>query len=90
MVKLGSVSWAAKKSSSLLHALVEPYGVSKANVHIPDGKVGRCVQRVVHQINADLLVVGTSANKGLTGALLGNSAERILAKVPCDVLVIKP
>jgi len=26
----------------------------------------------------------------LTGALLGNSAERILTKAACDVLVIKP
>lgn len=81
---------AEKKASSLLDALIEPYGISKANVHIPDGKVERCVQRVVHEINADLLVVGTSANKGLTGALLGNSAERILTKAPCNVLVIKP
>ena len=81
---------AKKLASGLLDAMLEQHGISKANVHIPDGKVGRCVQRVAHEINADLLVVGTAANKGLTGALLGNSAERILTKAACDVLVIKP
>ncbi|MCZ6890747.1 MAG: universal stress protein [Gammaproteobacteria bacterium] len=41
-------------------------------------------------LSADLLVIGTAANKGLTGVLLANSAERILTKAPCDVRVIKP
>ncbi|MCZ6708745.1 MAG: universal stress protein [Gammaproteobacteria bacterium] len=71
---------AANTASSLLETLVGPYGISQPNVHIPVGKVGRGVQRVVDEIDADLLVIGTAANKELTGALLGNSVERILTR----------
>ena len=38
----------------------------------------------------DLLVMGTVARGGLVGVLLGNTAERILRKLPCSVLAVKP
>jgi universal stress protein E len=41
-----------------------------------------------HQI--DLLVIGTSARRGLAGAFLGNTAERLLTMVNCSLLAVKP
>jgi len=73
-----------------LNELLEPYDIPKAQRHIPIGKVGQAVNVVAHQVNADLLVVGTHAHrlKQLVG--IGNSAEKIVARAKCDVLAVNP
>ncbi len=38
----------------------------------------------------DLVVMGTVARSGVAGRLIGNTAERVLAKLPCSVLAVKP
>ncbi len=38
----------------------------------------------------DLLVLGTIGRSGIAGLLMGNTAERILNKVECSVLAVKP
>jgi nucleotide-binding universal stress UspA family protein len=41
-----------------------------------------------HRIN--LLIMGTLARTGITGVLIGNTAESVLQQVNCSVLTIKP
>ncbi|MFU8817990.1 MAG: universal stress protein [Pseudomonadales bacterium] len=43
---------------------------------------------VAEKVGADAVVVGTGARRGPTGLLFGSSAERILTRVPCDVLAV--
>ena len=81
---------AVANSRELLDALLQPFGVPRKNVHMPVGKVGQMVAATAGKINADMLVVGTTARRGAEGMLLGNSAERILTKAPCDVLAVHP
>ena len=38
----------------------------------------------------DLVVMGTVAQSGIAGMLIGNTAERVLRKLPCSVLAVKP
>jgi nucleotide-binding universal stress UspA family protein len=38
----------------------------------------------------DLVVMGTVARGGISGMLIGNTAERVLRKLPCSVLTVKP
>ena len=38
----------------------------------------------------DLVVMGTVARSGIAGMLIGNTAERVLRKLPCSVLAVKP
>ena len=38
----------------------------------------------------DLVVMGSVGRSGISGMLIGNTAERILRKLPCSVLVVKP
>jgi universal stress protein E len=42
------------------------------------------------EYSADLLVIGSVGRKGLSAALLGNTAELIIDGVECDTLVVKP
>jgi universal stress protein E len=38
----------------------------------------------------DLLVMGSVARRGIPGFFIGNTAERVLPRLPCSVLVVKP
>jgi nucleotide-binding universal stress UspA family protein len=45
---------------------------------------------MVHKLGAAVTVIGTVARSGLSGALIGNTAEVVLDAVESDVLVLKP
>jgi len=75
---------------ALMDALLEPFDVARSRIHMPLGKVGQMVATTARKINADLLVVGTSVRRRAGAVLMGNSAERILEKAPCDVLAVHP
>ncbi|MCC5871647.1 MAG: universal stress protein [Gammaproteobacteria bacterium] len=76
------------RSRELLEALVKPYGVEPANVHLAVGHLGPALAEVTRSKAVDVLVVGTGARGRIGTFLLGNSAEFILASAPCDVLAI--
>ncbi len=73
-----------------LNELLNAYDIPKAQRHLPIGKVGPAVNMVAHQLNADLLVVGTHAHRFKQLIGIGNSAEKIVARVSCDVLAVHP
>ena len=77
-------------SEEFLTALIEPYGIPKARIHRPAGKVGHMVAATARKTGAGLVVVGSAARRGLGARLLGNSAEKILERSPVDVLVVHP
>ncbi len=51
---------------------------------------GHAVSGLATQQNMDLVVMGTIARAGVTGALMGNTAEHVIDHVRCSVLTIKP
>lgn len=65
-------------------------GVDSDNVHLLHGEPGLLVPEFVAQRKIDLIVMGTVGRTGIAGALMGNTAEGILAKVNCSVLALKP
>lgn len=44
----------------------------------------------VHELEADILIMGTIARSGALGLLIGNTAEDILDRLECSVLALKP
>ncbi len=66
------------------------YNINDDHIHITEGDPDDVVEVMAKEIEADLIVIGTVAREGLSGVLLGNTAERIVDRVSCDVLVIKP
>lgn len=48
------------------------------------------IKEELEKVNADLAVLGTNGASGITGMLLGTTAERLLHDSPCSVLTVKP
>lgn len=59
-------------------------------LHIEEGMPENVIPNICEQLDAELLVLGSVGRKGLSAALLGNTAEHIIDKINCDTLVIKP
>jgi universal stress protein E len=69
-------------------AIAERFGVNPDRVHIRDGRATEAILDVVNEINADVLVLGTVARHGLTGSLIGNTAEKVIDRLNVDVLTV--
>lgn len=54
------------------------------------GDPWRELRRYAGEMNAEMIVCGTTGRGGLKGLLLGNTAERLLDHGGCSVLAVKP
>jgi universal stress protein E len=59
-------------------------------VHIGRNAPHLAIREAVEHLHPDLLVMGTVSRGGLPGFLVGNTAERLLDRVDCSVLTVKP
>jgi universal stress protein E len=66
------------------------YSINDDHIHITEGDPDDVLEIMAKEIEADLVVIGTIGREGISGVLLGNTAERIVDRVSADVLVIKP
>lgn len=81
---------AAVRARQRLAELAAPYELAEDRLHVPMGKVGHAVNRLSEKLKADLLVMGTTARRGVSARVIGNSAEKVLTRARCDVLALKP
>ena len=66
------------------------YEISDERLHIAEGPADVLIPQVAHRLNAGVTVIGTVARTGISGALIGNTAEVILDSLESDILVLKP
>jgi universal stress protein E len=58
--------------------------------HVIAGEPAEVIPRVARATHAGIVVMGAVSRTGLKRLFIGNTAERMLAELPCDVLVVKP
>ena len=75
-----------------LKQLTDPYAqlCAKFHVHLLKGKADKVIPIEVKKRGIDLTVMGTVGRVGIPGFFIGNTAERILSKVDCSVMAVKP
>jgi len=64
-----------------------PYGVQ---VHVVDGPPDEAILKAIDDFQIDLVVMGTAGSAGLTGFVVGTTAERLVAHMKCSVIAVKP
>ena len=70
---------------------LEKYDFDKDNIHIIEGlEPEEIIPDIASVVGVDLLVMGSVGRDGFEAALVGNTAEKILDELECDVLVLKP
>lgn len=59
-------------------------------IHIGRGAPSAILQEAVDHLKPAMLVMGTLSYTGIAGLLVGSTAERMLDRVDCSILAIKP
>ena len=64
--------------------------VTGSRCHLLARHPADAIEQVAAQTRSDLVVMGAISRSGLKRLLIGNTAEKVLDRLACDVLVIKP
>lgn len=80
----------AEQHRAALTEVLAPYAIDTAHQHLLSGFAEEVIPRFVAEQHIDLLLIGAIARGQLDNALIGNTAERVLEAVDCDLLVLKP
>ena len=59
-------------------------------IHLEDGPPAQRILEVAAKEAADLLIVGTHGRTGLSRAIFGSVADRLVRQAPCPVLTVQP
>lgn len=80
----------AEKEAEKLAGLAGANDVSESNCHWTTRDIAHALPESVEDLKASCVVMGAVSRSRLDRILIGNTAEKVLDKVECDVLVIKP
>lgn len=79
-----------ERSRKEFQAFAEKARIPRASRHLVDTDPLFAIPHVARKLGADLVVMGAVSRSGLKRVFIGNTAERVLGALPCDVLVVKP
>jgi len=63
---------------------------ARAEIHVGLTSPTRAILACVDRLEPDVVVMGTISRSGIPGILVGNTAERLLARLDCSLLTVKP
>ncbi|MCY1558800.1 Universal stress protein E [compost metagenome] len=66
------------------------FDIDDQHLHIEEGPADVLIPYMARRLQAAVTVIGTVARSGLSGVLIGNTAEAVLDTLESDVLVLKP
>jgi universal stress protein E len=69
--------------------IIRSCGIDSDKVHIKLGKPEKVIVEHAKKLDASMVVLGNSGRTGLSGALMGNTVEKVLDKLECDVLSMR-
>jgi len=70
--------------------LAEKYGVGADECAVLVGATEAVVVTQTDELSADVLVMGAVSRSFQTRPVIGNTAERVIDRVECDVFIVKP
>lgn len=85
------IHWHSTARRDVLHSLRDA-GVDLKRVHVSteQGRPLTAIQRAMHEMQPELLVIGVSRWLALKRILAGSVADQVFRSVTCDVLAISP
>jgi universal stress protein E len=61
-----------------------------AELHVALSSPTHAIAECVERLRPDLVVMGTLSRGGIPGVVIGNTAERLLGRLDCPLLTVKP
>ncbi|WP_444994087.1 universal stress protein UspE [Aliikangiella sp. IMCC44359] len=79
-----------KLNHKKLKALAVNKNINDEHLHVIEGLAEDRIPQLAKDIHSQLVVMGTISRTGIKGAFMGNTAERVLTHLQCEVLALKP
>jgi universal stress protein E len=79
-----------ERLGAVLAELASAHGLPPGRVHLEQGPAVEVLQVLARSLSADVLVMGAVSRSRLQELFVGTTAERVLDRLPCDVLIVKP
>jgi len=79
-----------RKARARFEALLADSGVGPRNRHLIESHPADAIATAARRVRAGLVVMGSVSRSGLKRLFIGNTAERLLDDISCDVLVLRP
>lgn len=79
-----------RRLTALLAEIAAPHGLEGERLRLEQGSAAEVLPRVAESLGAALMVMGAVSRSRLQEIFLGSTAERVLDRISCDVLVVKP
>jgi universal stress protein E len=73
-----------------LAAVLASYQLPPQRVHVLQGSASEVLPQAAHSQQADIVVMGAVSRSRLEEIFIGSTAERVLDRIACDTLVVKP
>jgi universal stress protein E len=70
--------------------LCKAHGISPQRTHVEQGSTRQLLLELTDRLRADAVVIGAVSRSGLKGLFLGNTAEDVLDRLHCDLVIVKP
>lgn len=71
-------------------ALAKKHHIAPEDCHVLPGVVGDVLAHLVKRRKVDVLVMGAVSRSLIERPVIGNTAERVIDQVDCDVFIVKP
>lgn len=83
----------AKEKRQQLEPIIEKFcaqhNIDDDHFHIKRGDPAKIIPSIANSLKADIVVTGTVGRKGLSGKLIGNTAEAMIGRLRTDVMAVK-
>ncbi len=73
-----------------LGKVTKPMGISSSCLHVVGRHPSDAVDEVATQTGCQIVALGSISRSGVDRFLIGNTAEALIDRLKCDVLVVKP
>lgn len=79
-----------ERAQKALLELAQAHGIAPENSHCINESIHTSLPRLTEEAGTSIVVMGAISRSRLDRILIGNTAEKLLDELNCDVLIIKP
>jgi universal stress protein E len=79
-----------EQHSEAVTRLAEEHAVPPARTHVQQGGTRQLLLALTERLRADAVVMGAISRSGVKGLFIGNTAEDMLDRLHCDLIIVKP
>ncbi|OAN17897.1 universal stress protein UspE [Photobacterium jeanii] len=73
-----------------MKALRQKHGIPEEQTCVVEGLPEDVIPRVAEELDAEMVILGTTGRTGLSAIFIGNTAEHTIDSLNCDLLALKP